>query len=840
MDTLLTGSNVKFSKEQELLCVENERLAFTIKGKASHPNSNTEVKNKISVVKGFFATDDFSVSIYPEAKEEGFGKFLTKKIMPLFFEQRNYEICIEYIKNNTDEEITFWHDNINIREKINPTGKKSTLLSGVVNFGNEIGLSSFVVRINGKDYLKLEIEVFPAKLDYRKDYHFLLQDVTDEVYNLAFDFLKKTYQEMGIIDKYGNSDSEFFSIITRIFNKMIQAVDTIVAHAHHELEIYHEQVPAHKVKRIDNALLKWMEKHPEKAYKTKSGKVCFEVVQTTKKQATYDTYENKLVKFILLRAYKRLDNIRVLYIKMIGRERKRDIEIINQIDKMCRELQRRMEFTFLNQVSKLNENQSMSLVFAMAPGYKELYKSYLMLQKGLSLHGDMFHMSMKDTALLYEYWCFIKLNNLLKNGLDSTGKRKYQLIKQDILKVDRSGLVVTLKKGNPSRVEYLNPINGEKMELSYNPRVTSLPTITQNPDNVLSLSKRENGHKYEYVFDAKYRINMAEPGSDYARDFKSPGPELDTINAMHRYRDAIVCGNGMDKPYERRMYGAYVLFPYENETEYMNHKFFESIEKMNIGGLPFLPGTTSLVEKFLDELIVDSADSAFERATLPSGIEDKLKHIDLTERNVLVGLLSRKEQLGLCLKNNFYHIPAKAIANDSFPFEYIAIHQTKELFGENAGIVYYGKIRRCIKLKRSDIVEVPTTNKNNSDELYYYFDIVDWIQLDNKIEVDRMRRSYYTNFHLLRYCKYRPELSLTSVEQLRLYTELKRLSDSVKIKEEDNVVAGFEFNGSYIAFDGDYINVHTQAGNNKKYLASYLSKSMKATFNKIKDDVGCI
>ncbi len=77
---------------------------------------------------------------------------------------------------------------------------------------------------------------------------------------------------MGIVDKYGNSDSEFFSIITRIFNKMIQAADTIVAHAHHELEIYHEQVPAHKAKRIDNASLKWMEKHPEKAYNTKSGR----------------------------------------------------------------------------------------------------------------------------------------------------------------------------------------------------------------------------------------------------------------------------------------------------------------------------------------------------------------------------------------------------------------------------------------------------------------------------------------------------------------------------------------------------------------------------------------
>ena len=32
-----------------------------------------------------------------------------------------------------------------------------------------------------------------------------------------------------------------------------------------------------------------------------------------------------------------------------------------------------------------------------------------MLQNGLSVHRDVFHMSVRDTAQLYEYWCFIKL-----------------------------------------------------------------------------------------------------------------------------------------------------------------------------------------------------------------------------------------------------------------------------------------------------------------------------------------------------------------------------------------------------------------------------------------------
>ncbi|MCF8019480.1 MAG: restriction endonuclease-like protein [Vallitaleaceae bacterium] len=843
MDTLLTGSSVSLSKEQELICIENATLALTIKGKASHPNSNIESLETISGVKAILAADDFSVSVFPEHKETIHGKILVKKIKPLFYEQRNYEICIEYIKVNPNDRVIFWHENINIREKVTTTGKlnqeKISILSGVINFGNEIGYSSLSVRVNDKEQIRLEIEVFPAKLDYQKDYQAMLHDVTDEVYNLAFDFMKKTYQKMNLVDKHNNSNSEFFSIITLIYDHFLHAVDMIIANAHHELEIYSEKVPVHKVKRIDQATMKWMAKHPEKAYRTTDGKVYFESVQATKKRATYDTYENRFVKFILLSISRRLDNIKSTYSKVVGNGRKKDVEIINQLNKMMNQIYRRTEFSFFSQVGNLSDNRSMSLVFAMTPGYKEIYKYFLMLKKGLSLHGELFHMSMKETALLYEYWCFIKLNQILKSGIGLSGQQKYHLVKQDVLKVDQSGLSVTLKKGAPSKVEYLNPTNGEKIELSYNPKVSTLPTITQKPDNILSLLKRENGRKYEYVFDAKYRVNMAVKGSDYERDFRTPGPEVDTINAMHRYRDAIVCGNGMDKPYERRMYGAYVLFPYDDETKYKDHKFYQSIETMNIGGLPFLPGTTTLVEKFLDELILDSADSAFERATLPSGIEEKLERVNLKDRNVLVGLLNEKEQLAQCLKNKFYHIPAKLIADDSFPFEYVAIHQTKELFGKDAGIMHYGKIKKYSRRKRSDIKEIPVSRRNNGDELYYYFEIIEWIQLEQKIEVDRMRRSYYTNIHLLENCSNRPELSLTSIEQLRLYKELKRLSDSVIIKDDNNIINGFEFNGSYISFDGNEITVLSQSGKINKYKAAYWSKSMKATFNEIKVNVDC-
>ena len=128
------------------------------------------------------------------------------------------------------------------------------------------------------------------------------------------------------------------------------------------------------------------------------------------------------------------------------------------------------------------------------------------------------------------------------------------------------------------------------------------------------------------------------------------------------------------------MFGAYVLFPYKNENEYKSHHFFESIEKVNIGGLPFLPSATGLVTQMLDELIADSPASAFERATLPLGIEEKLARVDWARRDVLVGTFGSTRQFAACLEKNFYYIPKALVGDGDLPVHYVALYQTKNLY----------------------------------------------------------------------------------------------------------------------------------------------------------------
>lgn len=808
MDLLPTGSD-------ELVYIQTDKVNLTIKGPATHPSfQGVEYREGDSVFK-LSCSEEYELSL--KGCDDARAGLVVGSVYsgiytvsPLFYEQQRYEIVIEA---NGEHEITFWHDNLNVRNKVTRVGRNSRILSGVINFGNEIGLSDLVVRVDGANYLRLTIEVFPTKISYKDDYKAIVEDVTREVYGLVFDFLKKTYLGYQQSDRIISSPVEFFAVIRQIFGDFMKAADMILAQPHHLLETTHEVLPSHKIKRIDNRSLRWIEKHPDQA-KISADRVLVAKTLAVKKQITYDTKENRLTKYILQTTAKKLESFKRNYLNL---QRTEDKAVVNQIDDMIRNLKRRSSASFLANVGAHESSAGMSLVFSMAPGYRDLYKYYLMLLHGLSITGDVFNISIKDLAVLYEYWCFIKLNSLMKD--------RYELVSQDIVKVQGNGLYVSLVKGSRSRVKYRNPANGEVITLSYNPKETALPTGTQRPDNVLNLRKKGADTEYEYVFDAKYRINPALPGTDYYETIShKPGPEVGDINTMHRYRDAIVYQNGRS-PYERTMFGAYVLFPYSNEEDYRHHRFYESIGKVNIGGLPFLPSAMSMVSQMLDELISDSPESAFERATLPRGIEAKLQKVDWNTRDVLIGDLRSKAQLQACLEQSFYHVPVSQIKDENLPIRYIALYQSKGLFGTEAGIRYYGEVIRCTKVRRRDIHFIPS----ESSEWYYFLEVKDWKTLSKPIAIkERSMGRQFTNIFLLEHSSEAPELSIRTEAEFRLFSELKRALNNTEINDDGNDV-GFVFEGSTIVFEEGKIHVYR----NKKICDEYDIREFSHTPNAV-------
>lgn len=792
MDLPHTGS---LNQSRELMRIETNLFNLYIQGKPFHPTVETlnlhrnmdqewvDAHFHATSLKDTLTMETIAIFSHQDGALRSWGS--GDACTPTFYETQSYELVIE---KKADISLSFFHDNIHLRQAVKPLGKM--ILSGILNFQNEVGQTELELRLNGEAIFRLQLEIFPAKIDYKNDYQMILNDVNAQIYNLSFDFLRKTFNMTGLKETNHQSLTEYFTILQYIFTQLVQAVERIKLSPHSKLQSENRLVDAARVKRAGKENISFLAKRPQLLVKdSMNGVISVSGERYTpthmienKRHVNYDTAENRFVKWVLLRIGQKLKDIKT---RLAQKGRAEDPELTKKLNLMLSHVQRLLQHDFLN-VGDMRQ-LSISLVLQMASGYREVYRYYLMLLKGLSIQNDLFRLSMKDLAQLYEYWCFLKIHHLLS--------KKYELLKQDIIKLNRSGLFVTLDKSQQAKMVYKNPVNGEIFTLFYNalPKGDKSPTLSQRPDNVLTLKKNDAAAEYKYIFDAKYRINPAYEGTPYFDKYRMPGPEEDDINTMHRYRDAIVYSEAQGREYERSMFGAYVLFPYHDEERFQGHKFYKSVELINIGAFPFLPNSTSLMEKFLDEIIMDSPEKAYERTTRPRGTKEYYKD-KMSGKNVLVGALSKKPQLEAALEHGFYHTPLRNITDHKVltHMEYVALYQSIRLFGtEEAGISWYGRVKDWKVVPRSAITAIPSS-RGATDELYVVFEVDKWIKREAAIVPagHGIYRILYTTDYIFNRAKEVSELRLETEEELRDWREKRRVGKVKVTLDREHVDQG--------------------------------------------------
>ena len=222
-----------------------------------------------------------------------------------------------------------------------------------------------------------------------------------------------------------------------------------------------------------------------------------------------------------------------------------------------------------------------------------------------------------------------------------------------------------------------------------------------------------------------------------------------------------------------------------------------------------MPGKTKIAEELLTRFVGESDSSAFERAVLPKGIEDRLKKIDWTKQDVLVGSLSSIEQWVECFNKKYYYVPADSLNGSFHQVEYIAIYRSKKLFGEDAGVLYYGEVLEVSVLPRIEINNLGGRTHPNAE--CYRFKIKEWKELSPKIgfERDWVYRPRYSNSFLLHNSKSTFELfNIRSEADYRLVYELRRIQDNLKV--QDNAKELFvKIDDSISVYnDGSYIRVY--------------------------------
>jgi hypothetical protein len=337
-------------------------------------------------------------------------------------------------------------------------------------------------------------------------------------------------------------------------------------------------------------------------------------------------------------------------------------------------------------------------------------------------------------------------------------------------------------EGNRKAIRvFKHPVTKERITLTYQKYEGNLPTIAQVPDTMLSIEKKGENYSFNYIFDAKYRIDFALEGSYCGKKYRAPGPMEEDINTMHRYRDSIVSEH--NGPYERTAFGAYVLFPWNEEQVYQDHHFYKSIGKVNIGALPFLPNATDLVERFIENLIDKSPEDIQKEGILPRGSLQKWQ--ESVEEKVLVGVVSSEEQYAGAIRSAKYSLAASVLRKGWQEAQYVALYLTKEV-GMDNGVVCFGKVRN---------VEVTGDTVT--------FSVEHWLRLKKVIVPVGYGFGHYmlTTLRSLENSTELPELFMKSEEEKVVWQMLKRVSDRIHIKLDDKKMDQAERVAKYTIID---------------------------------------
>lgn len=675
-------------------------------------------------------------------------------MMPCFFENGQYQLVLEK-KQNKDSNYDIFHSGIRITEDFQSIGGS---LIGIIDFSSDIGYTGIDIFKDGVKLLNLVLEVFPSKLDYYKDYQELIMEINEEVASLAFKFIDKTYLTGKLVDTEHQTNVEFLSILDIIFNDLEAALKRIVNSFKHNVITYESLTNIHKAKRVSNKTKKYIRTHGDSLIKSEKGFININnslyytpKLIEEKKVTTIDIFENRFVKYMIQQTIKRLKSIEIYLDPNDERENNTLIFIRKKIKILEIYLN-----NYFQDISDLTGNKSMSLVFQMAPGYREMYKEYIMLNKGLDLGDDLFKITPKKLYSLYEMWCYIKIHKILCD-------LGYEVEEYGILQYKDSGMYLSLLQDSQSKMVYRNDKN--KLELWYN-KSYSMPTTDQRPDTVLHIRNLNDEDNRTYIFDAKYRISV---------DNGKIGPMVEDINVMHRYRDAIVSKMNDEFHYKYDTFGAYVMFPYGNEEDFLNHKFYKSIEEVNVGAFPMLPGSTKLITKHLERIVNQShLEAKSERIS----IDEYDDYAKFKLENVMVVNVKDKRHFQAYKDHRFYHIPEKRLSNVRLGVEYLAFYQSKKSFGDEGGIKYFAKIDSIVRYRRGECKELPA-RRGTENEQYLRFNL-DSIQEINHIEPIQAGTQLvsYTTLYLLKNAENMHELKLKSNLEIEVYKKLKEIANS--------------------------------------------------------------
>jgi hypothetical protein len=641
---------------------------------------------------------------------------------PVFFENKDYYFDIVFNEPTVDEPLIYTTLEEIRKAFISRKVKNNYFLTGAVNYGNDLGKTDFVLRYkkNGNSIShKLSFEVFPVKLDYKSDYKSIITEINQEFSSLVFDILKKTWTGFNEGNEV-NNDIIWWGIFGQLYKSILFSSKLILNKPHNRLIKDNYYSKADRIKVLSPALeeqVRENRENPQKYYRVE------------RKTLTSNTLENQFLKHAISHIQRKFVQIKDKLTSMPGfRITEMFVEELNGIEK---DLASVAQHPFFKQIDEFKGMKQESLVLQKASGYSSLFRSWIILKKGIDFLEGINQIELKNIAELYQIWCFIEMKNMVQDILN---KNPEEVNLAEIL-ID--GFTIQLRSGRNSRVSFRKE-NGDLVELFHELKYTGtltdntkIHTVAQEPDIVLKITKNDLSEnlKFTYLFDAKYRI-------DDTKDKDHP-PE-DTINQMHRYRDAIYYQETQDdKKPKKEVIGAYVLFPSSDISEDVSALYFQkSIEKVNIGAFPLLPGTKKFKNNALLTTFLRNTLEVKESIDILDKDVNPYKGLKYEEADayVLAGFVSSSNQKEYFRSNDakVYHMPVNRKKGSQNTIK--NLDKLKYFSPIVDGVRDYYEISEITVEQRRDIFPIGHSLYADSTDSYYVFSLRNKKVLNKSIE----------------------------------------------------------------------------------------------------------
>jgi Domain of unknown function (DUF2357)/PD-(D/E)XK nuclease superfamily len=472
---------------------------------------------------------------------------------------------------------------------------RDDVITGAINFRSQVGRTRFEVVV-GDTTVQAEVEVFPAKLDYRTDYEDLLAEVEGAARALVLEYLRATQRSGAVEHQTPGRPVDWLILLRNEAADLERALNQIVMNPHRELSRTIDYQRAERIRRPTPLTRRAVQRGQGRGEKTTtpSGLTLRSQLPAAPAVETLDTPENRWLRIELDAITRTVADLRSRATRPSENDEQpegRAAAIDNELRALEEHLAPFLAMSPLADATGPVRADFASLTLLGAEGYREAYQSILRLRMALRVHGETIDLAIKDISELYEIWCYLAVVRLVADVLD------VQADPADIFSLDDTGVQVRLRKGTRSSITL--PHAAGRVRVAYNCRFRGL-TGAQTPDVVIEII-REDMPTVILVLDAKYRLDASE---EYVSAFGGPSAPIEAINQLHRYRDAIVL-TGEHGRLARVVVRGVALFPLGEtaSADYMSHRLYESLGELGVGALPFLPRNQTWVSTWIRSVI---------------------------------------------------------------------------------------------------------------------------------------------------------------------------------------------------------------------------------------------